>query len=172
MAANQVTDLVTNHAANLAANLVTNLGDLIVRDRDLAKTAVIDLGGETAPREFTYGEIDTMARGVARPLLRRDLVRGDRIAILSANRAEYLAAYFGIMRAGLVAVPVNFKFPRQTIHFILRDSGAKFMFCDPPRAPDCPPELACVQFGRAGAGGFDALLDAGPFEAIVPRPDE
>ena len=62
MPANQVTDLVTNPAAKLAENLAANLGDLIVRDRDLAKAAVIDLGGETAPREFTYGEIDAMAQ--------------------------------------------------------------------------------------------------------------
>ena len=155
-------------AANQFTNRFTNLGDLIVRDRDPAKTAVIDLGGETAPREFTYDEIDAMARGVARALLRRGLVRGDRVAILSANRAEYLAAYFGIMRAGLVAVPVNFKFPRQTIHFIVRDSGAKLIFCDAPRAPDCPPELPRIQFGD----GFDSCLDAGPFKAVVPRADE
>ena len=32
----------------------TNLGDLIRRDRDPNKTALIDLGGETTPREFTY----------------------------------------------------------------------------------------------------------------------
>src|SRR5712671_3738585 len=169
MAANQVTDLVTNHAANLAANLVTNLGDLIVRDRDPAKTAVIDLGGETAPRDFTYGEIDAMARGVARALLRRGLVRGDRVAILSANRAEYLAAYYGIMRAGLVAVPINFKFPRQTIHFIIKDCGAGLIFCDSARRPDCPAELACICFGTEGAEGFERFLDVGPFDAIVPE---
>ena len=95
-----------------------NLGDLIVRDRDLAKTAIIDLGGESAPREFTFAQLDAMANGVARALLKRGLQRGDRVALLSLNRAEYLAAYYGIMRAGLVAVPVNFKFPRDTIHFI------------------------------------------------------
>src|SRR6185312_4917853 len=108
----------------------TNLGDLMPRGRDLDKVAVIDLGGETAPREFSFARLDAMAKGVARALLARGLVRGDRVAILSANRAEYLAAYYGIMRAGLVAVPVNFKFPRATIDFILRDSGAKFVFCD------------------------------------------
>src|SRR5438874_10763533 len=146
----------------------TNLGDLMVRDRDLDKVAVIDLGGKNVPRELTYAQLDAMSNAVARALLKRGLTRGDRIAILSANRAEFLAAYFGIMRAGLVAVPVNFKFPRQTIHFIVQDAGAKLIFCDAPRATDCPVELPRVQFG----GGFDAFLDAGPFDAIAPRPDE
>src|SRR3979490_3109840 len=97
-----------------------NLGDLIGRNRDLGKIAIIDLGGETGPRQISYARLDEMANGVARGLLARGFQRGERIAILSANRAEYLAAYFGTMRAGLVAVPINFKFPRQTIHFIVK----------------------------------------------------
>src|SRR5438477_13191301 len=105
-----------------------NLGDLIPRDRDLRKVAVIDLGGEQVPREFTFARLDAMANGVARALSKRGLARGDRVAILSANRAEYLAAYYGVLRAGLVAVPVNFRFPRQTIHFIIRDSDVQLVF--------------------------------------------
>ena len=106
-----------------------------------------------------------MANGVARALAERGLARGDRVAILSANRAEYLAAYFGIMRAGLVAVPVNFKFPRQTIHFILRDAGAKLVFCDRAAPPGLPagPAGACCS-ATTGADGFDRFLDPGPFE--------
>src|ERR1700716_684051 len=146
----------------------TNLGDLFRRDLDPHKTAVIDLGGEEGPREFSYARLDEMAKGVARALVKRGLARGDRVAILSANRAEYLAAYYGIMRAGFVAVPVNFKFPRQTIHFILQDSGAKLVFCDLPRRPDCPPDLPVVCFGSDGAESFDGFLDIGPFDAIVP----
>src|SRR6185437_3393728 len=137
----------------------TNLGDLIDRSRDLAKTAIIDLGGEQKPREFSYGALDAMANGVARRLLGQGLRGGDRVAILSANRAEYIAAYFGIMRAGLVAVPVNFKFPRKTIHFIIQDAGAKLVFCDPARRADCPPDLPAVGFGTQGAESFDGFLD-------------
>src|SRR5881409_3160602 len=48
-----------------------NLGDLIDKSRDLHKTAVIDLGGETAPREFSFDAMDRMANGVARGLLAR-----------------------------------------------------------------------------------------------------
>ena len=150
----------------------TNLGDLIRRDRDLDKIAIIDLGGEEVPREFSYARLDAMANGVARALARRGLARGDRVAILAANRAEYLAAYFGIMRAGLVAVPVSFKFPRQTIDFIMRDAGAKLVFCDRPRYPDCPQDIPCVRFGDDGPDGFDRFLDPGPFDAIVPQPRE
>src|SRR5579863_8602716 len=146
----------------------TNLGDLIPRDRDLTKTAIVDLGGEETPREFSFAQIDTMANGVARALSKRGLQRGDRVAILSANRAEYIAAYYGIMRAGFVAVPVNFKFPRETIHFILRDAGAKLVFCDAARAADCPDDLPVVRFGSA----FDSYLDPGPFDAVVPAGNE
>ena len=146
----------------------TNLGDLIVRSRDLSKTAIVDLGGEHPPREFTYSQLDAMANGVARALSKRGLARGDRVAILSANRTEFLAAYYGVMRAGFVAVPVNFKFPRATIHFIMRDAGAKLAFCDPHRHGDCLPDLPCVQFG----GDFDAFLDPGPFDAVVPSQNE
>ena len=104
-----------------------------------------------------------------RALTARRLARGDRVAILSANRAEYLAAYFGIMRAGFVAVPVNFKFPRETIHFIIGDSGAKLVFCDPQRRADCPPDLPIVDFGGAGAEGFDALPRRRPVQCRRPR---
>src|ERR1700719_5054320 len=146
----------------------TNLGDLIPRDRDLAKIAIIDLCGEHGPREFAFAQLDAMANGVARALAKHGLKRGDRVALLAANCAEYIAAYYGIMRSGLVAVPVNFKFPRDTIHFIIRDSGAKIVFCDAPRAADCPTDIPSVTFGAP----FDAFLDPGPFDAVTPAKDE
>jgi long-chain acyl-CoA synthetase len=156
-----------------------NLGDLIPRDHDLGKVAVIDLGGELKPRRYTYAEIDAGANGVANALLQRGLQRGDRVALLSANRTEYLVAYYGIMRAGMVAVPVNYRFPRQTIHFILKDCGAKLVFCDDARLGDCPPDLPVINFSKFdidSAGdevpGFIAVLGNGAFDVVVPAPDE
>jgi long-chain acyl-CoA synthetase len=149
----------------------TNLGDLVRRDRDQEKLAIVDLGGE-APRRFTYADLDAMAKGVARGLAARSFARSDRIAILSANRTEFIAAYYGIMRAGLVAVPVNFRFPRSTIDFILRDAGAKLVFCDPPRRALSPDGIAVACFGGVGAEGFDNFLDPGPFDAVAARADE
>ena len=149
-----------------------NLGDLIRRHSDRDKIAIIDLGSEAAPREISYGELDATADGVARALLLRELGGGDRVAVLSANRAEFLACCYGIMRAGLVAVPVNFKFPRATIHFILKDAGAKLLFCDKERRADAPSMLPCVQFGEQGPEGFDRFLRPGPFQAVAPLPRE
>jgi long-chain acyl-CoA synthetase len=149
----------------------TNLGDLIRRDRDPLGHAIADLGGE-AERSFTYGDLDAMARGVARALSARGFSRGDRIAILSANRAEYLAAYYGIMRAGLVAVPANHRFPADTIGFIIRDAGVRLVFCDAARRAQCPRDLPVVCFGGKGAESFDAFLDPGPFDALPAQPAE
>ena len=137
-----------------------NLGDLIRRDLDLNKVAIVDLGGEKIPREFTYAQLDAMAMGVARALIARGLKRGDRIAVMSTNRTEYLAAYYGIMRAGFVAVPLNYRFPRKTIHFILADSGAKLVFCDAKRRADCS-DIPVVVFGGEGKESYDDFLDPG-----------
>jgi acyl-CoA synthetase (AMP-forming)/AMP-acid ligase II len=163
--------------------LFTNLGDLIRRDRDPQHPAIIDLGPDLRPdlggdpggameRSFTFADLDAMARGVARALSARGFARGDRIAILSANRAEYLAAYYGIMRAGLVAVPVNWRFPADTIAFIIRDAEAKLVFCDPAAQAHSPPGLPAVCFGGGGADSFDGFLDPGPFDALTAKPGE
>src|SRR6185312_1022441 len=111
-------------------------------------------------------------KGVARALSQRGLSRGDRIAIVSANRAEFIAAYFGIMRAGFVAVPVNYRFPKSTIQLIIADAGAKLVFCDRASRENCPEDLPQVVFGEEGRIGFDRFVDPGDFQTVVPAERE
>ena len=138
-----------------------NLGDLLDRSRPAGTTALIDCLDWERPREYSHGEIDRLATACARGLLARDLTRGDAVGILAGNRAEFLVAFFGTMRAGLVSVPVNHKFPRETIDFVMRDAGAKFVFCDRERRAHVPV-----------GDGFETFLGRGEFAAVVPAARE
>jgi long-chain acyl-CoA synthetase len=148
----------------------TNLGWLTSTDSDLDKIAIIDLG-TSQERRFSYRDFEEQANAVARALTARGLARGDRVAILSANRFEYLTAVHGIMRAGFVAVPVNFKFPTGTIDYIIRDSGAKLVFCDALRFDSAPKDLPRVRFD-ADNSDFADFIQPGPFTPLVAERGE
>jgi len=147
---------------------VANLGALLDSSRTPDAIAVIDCLDWERPREYSYGELDRLATSCARGLLARGLRRGDAVAILAGNRAEFLIAYLGTMRAGLVSVPVNHSFPRETIEFVMRDSAVKLVFSDGERRAQVPPGLPAVDFDSEGRDGFSALLDPGELMPVRP----
>ncbi|MCZ6842834.1 MAG: class I adenylate-forming enzyme family protein [SAR324 cluster bacterium] len=151
---------------------LNNLGDLFNRDKDPDKIALIEQAPEGPPRRFSHGEIDRAAAAGARGLVARGYQTGERIAILAANSAEYLSAYLGTMRAGMVSVPVNFKFPRNTIHYILEDAGIKLIFRDREQRDKCPEGLPAVTFGEEGEEGWRKFLDPGEFETRHAAPED
>jgi long-chain acyl-CoA synthetase len=131
------------------------------------KVAIIDISDPEHPLELTYQAFDAECDAVARGLKRAGLARGDRVGILSMNRSELLAAFFGTMRAGLVAVPISFKLARDTVDYIVRDTSLKAVFYDRDRAELCPDRL--LRIGFDDPDGYAALKDPGPFETVEPE---
>ncbi len=144
-----------------------NQGAAIAHDAPDERVALIDLG-TGVERQYTYGDLRRQTGAIARGLLKRGLKRGERVAILSANRAEYLTTFLGIMQAGLVAVPVNWKLPAETVAYICDDSDAKLAIGDDARLALAPAALPKVSFDK----DFDALLDPGSFTAATMQPEE
>lgn len=153
----------------------TNLGDLVDRAGDPARPVIIGVRPGAEPEMMTRAQLDALADAFARGLLRGGIRRGERIAILAANRPDSIAALLGAMRAGVVPVPVNHKFPPATIAQVLADCGARLVLCDAPRRAQLDgsaPDLRVAVFDADGAEGFAAWLDPGPFVPIAPEPDE
>ena len=69
--------------------------------------------------EMTWREFDAKANRFANFLLSRGLGKGDKIAILLMNCLEWLPIYFGILKAGCMAVPLNFRYTADEIKYCL-----------------------------------------------------
>ena len=121
-----------------------NQGDALSRDVPATALALIDEGGNGRERRFDYSDLMRLSGAVARGLRRLGLRRGDRVAILSANRAEFLISFLGTMQAGFVSVPVNWKLPAETVGYVVKDCDAKLVLGDEARlalAPDGAQDL-------------------------------
>src|SRR2546423_4645984 len=95
-----------------------NLGVLISDYATSGRTAIVDLYNASEPRDLTFRELDRLCNAVARGLRNAGLQPGDRIAILSLNRHEFIGTLLGAMRAGVVPVPINIKLAAETVHYI------------------------------------------------------
>ncbi|MFM0740222.1 class I adenylate-forming enzyme family protein [Paraburkholderia xenovorans] len=149
-----------------------NLGDLIDRNRSLASDALIDLRVPEHPVHYTHAAVDRLANGVARLLLERGLKAGDHVAIASLNRAEFVIAYFGIMRAGLVAVPINIKQSKDVIDYVLDDASVVLAFVDHANRAAIETRVQVVDFDDAGPDGFAAQVREADVDTFAAGPDD
>ncbi len=83
-------------------------------------------------RAMTFREWNDRACRLANGLLALGLAEGDRIAVLAYNRVEWAEIYAATAKAGLVAVPINFRLTGPEILYILEDSGAAALIVDAP----------------------------------------
>jgi long-chain acyl-CoA synthetase len=74
---------------------------------------------------LTYEHLDRLADGVAAGLGSAGIARGDRVLVLLPNSPEFVALYYGCLRAGAIVVPLNPGLSDPEIQKIASDSGAK-----------------------------------------------
>jgi long-chain acyl-CoA synthetase len=70
-------------------------------------------------REMTWRVFDEKANRMANLLIKRGIKKGNKVAILLMNCLEWLPIYFGILKAGAVAVPLNFRYTAEEIKYCL-----------------------------------------------------
>ena len=68
-------------------------------------------------REMSWRDFDRRANRFANLLLSRGMKRGEKVAILLMNCLEWLPLYFGILKAGMIAVPMNFRYSGDEIRY-------------------------------------------------------
>ena len=76
-------------------------------------------------KEITWQEFDDQANQVAQALISMGVQKGDRVVHLMTNCLEWLPIYFGILRTGAWAVPLNFRFVAKTIKRCVETAEAK-----------------------------------------------
>ncbi|MCS0505076.1 class I adenylate-forming enzyme family protein [Ancylobacter mangrovi] len=150
---------------------IPNLGCLGSAFRDKGHLAIIDLHDPQNPREIDYPTFHAACDAVARGLVRRGFRPGDRVGVLCSNRTEFLEAFYGSMRAGVIPVMMGILLPPDTLAWILEDSAIKLVFCEAGLREKLPAGTPVVVVDSDGADGLDAFKDPGPFEPFVPDHD-
>ena len=87
-----------------------------------AKTAIVS--GE---RRLSYAEMDAASNKVANALLKMGIRKGDRVATLLANSPEFATIYFGIVKAGGIAVPLDVRYRVEELDCLLANCQPKVL---------------------------------------------
>lgn len=117
--------------------------------------ALIEVRGKR--RQVTWSEFDEAVDTVARSLTARGYVAGHRVALVMSNRIDLAIAYYGVLRGGLVAVPINPRSSVREIERMINGSKARVVMCDEVAIDDVravaksadEPLLVCVAQVRA-----------------------
>jgi long-chain acyl-CoA synthetase len=121
------TSFVRPHLASLVDDLRRNGRQIaIVRTRGVRRHAT------------TYGDLATLAGRFSSELARRGIVPGDRVVLWGENSAEWVAAFFGCLLRGVLAVPLDAAGSPEFAARVIADVSPKLILADNPRLAALP----------------------------------
>jgi len=157
------------------------IGSWLVKRKLLtpAKEAVVD-----GDRRLSYRELNRRVNRLANALLELGLRNGDRMAILSYNRVEFIEVIMAAAKLGLILVPLNWRLTAAELAYILNDSGAETLLYDTGlvelvagvrEITSLKQVVAIAGRNQANGHAYDALLSgqsgSEPMPDIIPDLD-
>jgi long-chain acyl-CoA synthetase len=139
-----------------------NLADLVARAAAAGgdKTALVD-----GSRAVTWRELEHAVDRFAATAAAGPLAPGDRVGLLLANSIEFAIAYFGVLRAGLVALPLNTAYTADELAYQIGDAGARLVVTDAAHA-SLAGDIETVVVGSAE---WDTMLSGSHPSSVVTR---
>jgi long-chain acyl-CoA synthetase len=105
----------------------------------------------TDERTLTFAELDRESSRVAAALRRRSIKPGDRVAIFSQNRWEWIVSYHAVMKIGAVVNPLNVMLTGEEVNYIFRDAGTRALLASGER-------LAAVEDALGSTSSLDLVV--------------
>src|SRR5215208_2674582 len=140
--------------------------------------AVLALHKESIER-WSYAELADHVRLLARGLSETGVGQGNHVALLAANRPEWLVACLAVIRAGGVVVPLDVQLGDEELSYALADSGAEFIFTTTDQTDrlerldiGAEPKLILLDAEEQDEWGWRRLLSDGDFEVPENGPDD
>src|ERR1700726_975415 len=147
-----------------------NVGDLVTRSAGRFPDREMICDGD---RRWSYRDFEAWINRVAHGLSALGLQKGDALALMSGNRAEFLAVYFACARLGLVCVPINLLWRQHELSHVLTDSrapaavveaGLRKQFCAVVEGPGPLLGIVVMDWQASGASTPDGIGDMPLFD--------
>lgn len=144
-------------------NVRTNLASLVDEFRAHAnETAVVQHRG-VRRYATSYGDLAQLAGRFAAELQSRGIAPGERVVLLGENSAEWIAAFFGCLLRGVLAVPLDAAGSVDFIHRVLADVSPRLIIGDASLLNALNTDLPCIPFSD-----MTAVLPPTPLFTIEP----
>ena len=122
--------------------------------------------------KYTYRELVRTIASAAGALSKQGIRKGDRVAILSENRPEWMFAYLSVVSLGAVVVPLDAQLTEKEVSLLLSDSGAKAIFVSASTRQKLPPggSHTIISFDPGEKISFSDMIGSHDGAALPPAP--
>lgn len=146
-----------------------NLASVLDCNNTEAEIYVIEVCPDGENSAFSYSDFRSQTCALARGLCKAGYERGDVIGIAGGNSVQFLVAYFAVMKAGMIAAPINYKLSTRVIEHIISDANIRLVLADTTHASEFN---GLVKTHIYDGSGFGYLVDDGDFETVTMAEDD